>query len=92
MSRAFTGAFNAIVLREGESTGSGERELLASERRRRQMDLGSVDDAAYLKARQKPPKRAWGHDEGNGATSATTDNLTICAGLDRGSPGSPLAW
>jgi hypothetical protein len=26
------------------------------------------------------------------ATIDTTDNLTICPGLDRGSPGSPFAW
>ena len=96
MSRAFTGALNAAVPREAESTGSGGLEDPRQRPTAATMDPGDADDAASLKARQKPPKRAWRHDQRIGARSmatiVTTDNLTICPGLHRGSPGSPFAW
>ena len=95
MRRPFCNRYPAVP-KEAESTGSGGLEDPRRRPTAATMDPGDTNDAALSQARQKPPNRVWRHDQRNGARSmatiVTTDNLTICPGLDRGSPGSPFAW
>jgi hypothetical protein len=56
----FTGALNAAVPGEAESTGSGG---LEDPRQRQTAATMDPEDADLSQARQKPPKRAWRHDQ-----------------------------